>query len=181
MMLAAVGTELDRWASRAAREVLESTAADEFGSVTPSVYETSRLVRTARWLPGHGSRLRFLVASQNTDGSWGQPDGYALVPTLGATEALLAELREPPVGGAGRDDLVACVASGLRALRRWLERPAHAVPDTIGVETIVSWLVGETNDQLARLAVDPVAGLDTWAGTALPLPAGLDHGVRLAL
>jgi halimadienyl-diphosphate synthase len=185
MVLVPATAEMDdlrRETTLAGQEVLRQAAADDFGAVTPSVYETSRILRTARWLAGHGSRLRFVVRSQNPDGSWGQPDGYDLVPTLAATEALLAELREPPAEGAPtRGELLACATAGLRALRRWLDRPAQPPPDTIGVETLAPWLIAEINGQLARLVTDPVAGLDGWEGAALPPLAGLDDGVRHAL
>ncbi len=102
------------------------------------------------------ARLRFLIDEQHSDGTWGQPDGYALVPTLAATEALLAELGEPAREGPARGELLASATAGLRALRRWLGAgPAVPVPDTIGVETLGSWLLGEINGLLAGLAIDP--------------------------
>ena len=77
-------------------------------------------------------------------------------PTLAATEALLAELGEPAREGPARGELLASATAGLRALRRWLGAgPAVPVPDTIGVETLGSWLLGEINGLLAGLAIDP--------------------------
>ncbi len=151
---------MDEWLRDEAAEagaLLARIAEDDQGAVSPSVYETSRLVRTARWLRGHGARLRFLIDEQHSDGTWGgQPDGYALVPTLAATEALLAELGEPAREGPARGELLASATAGLRALRRWLGAgPAVPVPDTIGVETLGSWLLGEINGLLAGLAIDP--------------------------
>lgn len=176
---------MDEWLRDEAAEagaLLARIAEDDQGAVLPSVYETSRLVRTARWLRGHGARLRFLIDEQHSDGTWGQPDGYALVPTLAATEALLAELGEPAREGPARGELLASATAGLRALRRWLGAgPAVPVPDTIGVETLGSWLLGEINGLLAGLAIDPMAGLDAWAGVTLPLPAGLDDRTLAAL
>ncbi|HKT01990.1 MAG TPA: hypothetical protein VJT31_20885, partial [Rugosimonospora sp.] len=62
---------------------------DAGGRVSASVYETGRLVALRPDLPGHRARLDFLLARQAPDGSWGAPGGYAVVPTLSATAALL--------------------------------------------------------------------------------------------
>jgi halimadienyl-diphosphate synthase len=184
----ATSAALDDWLRRdseVARGLLARAAADEHGAVSPSVYETSRLVRAARWLDGHGARLRYLVAAQQEDGTWGPPDGYALVPTLGATEALLAELRElrdPAPDAPPRGVLLGSAAAGLRALCHRFGTGAPApLPDTIAVETLVPWLLEEINGQLARLATDPVSGLDCLAGARLRLPAGLDGRTRTML
>ncbi|MET9338754.1 prenyltransferase/squalene oxidase repeat-containing protein [Nonomuraea sp. NPDC003804] len=74
-----------------------------WGQVSPSVYETGRLVTLAPWLVGHEERLAFLVATQRPDGSWGAPDGYGLVPTLSATEAILSALLRDGHGAPGAD------------------------------------------------------------------------------
>ncbi len=165
--------------------LLARAASDEHGAVSPSVYETSRLVRTARWLDGHGARLRYLVGAQQADGTWGPADGYALVPTLAATEALLAELREPrdPAPDAPpRGELPGSAAAGLRALcDRFGAGAPVSLPDTIAVETLVPWLIEEINGHLSRLATDPVSGLDCLAGARLRLPAGLDDRTRTCL
>ncbi|MFD0538187.1 hypothetical protein ACFQY7_35090 [Actinomadura luteofluorescens] len=71
-----------------------------WGRSSPSVYETGRLVSLAPWLTGHSGRIRFLLDTQRPDGGWGAPDpGYALVPTLSATEALLSALASEGAAG----------------------------------------------------------------------------------
>lgn len=87
-----------------AQKIVDDLTERPWGSSSPSVYETGRLVSLAPWLTGHGERLRFLLAEQRPDGGWGLPDdGYALVPTLSATEALLSALGADPfrMGPAG--------------------------------------------------------------------------------
>lgn len=80
-----------------AQKIVDDLTERPWGSSSPSVYETGRLVSLAPWLTGHGERLRFLLAEQRPDGGWGLPDdGYALVPTLSATEALLSALGADP-------------------------------------------------------------------------------------
>ncbi|WP_186763322.1 prenyltransferase/squalene oxidase repeat-containing protein [Lentzea tibetensis] len=119
-------------------DLVTRVAGDPFGQVSPSVYETARLVALAPWLEGHATRVRFLVSAQNPDGTWGAPDGYGLVPTLSATEALL--------------DLEPRVAErGLAALHR-----STPVPDTIAHELIIPWLVGELNARIGSRLHCPV-------------------------
>ncbi|MDT7789947.1 MAG: hypothetical protein QOF58_8366 [Pseudonocardiales bacterium] len=94
---------------------------DPWSGVTPSVYETGRLVALAPWLEGHHARVRYLIDSQNSDGTWGGPGEYALVPTLSAVDALQ---RHP------------AARRGLEAVRKLLSRKLK-LPDTVAVELIV--------------------------------------------
>ncbi len=128
------------------------------GPVSPAVYDTARLASLVPGLPGHERRISYLMRSQSADGSWGEADGYAVVPTLSATEALLARLR------SGEDRVAGAAAAGVR----WLAaRPAGApVPDTIAVELIVPALVRDINDHLAALPA--------YEGTRVGLPRGFD-------
>ncbi|MDH2424673.1 prenyltransferase/squalene oxidase repeat-containing protein [Sphaerisporangium sp. TRM90804] len=151
--------------------------AQPWGRVTPSVYETGRLVTIAPWLAGHAERLGFLAAAQRPDGGWGPHEDYRLVPTLSATEAMLSELRREPA--AGHADLAARAERGLRAL---FGRPGSGgpppPPDLPAVELVVPYLTGAINRHLRDLG--PAAGaLAGWAGRDLPLPEGMDEG-RLA-
>src|SRR5438552_1106956 len=66
--------------------LLQAVVGDEWGRVAPSIYDTARLVSLAPYLPGHRERLEFLCRTQAADGGWGAPDGYAVLPTLSATE-----------------------------------------------------------------------------------------------
>ncbi|MBB6377824.1 hypothetical protein BKA01_005084 [Pseudonocardia eucalypti] len=109
--------------------------------MSPSIYETARLVSTARWLDGHQERLLYLLEQQRQDGSWGGPDGYALVPTLSVVEAFLVELS---TGNRLRDRIHISLARGIS----WLRRKPGSIPDTIAAELIVPWLVEEINQHL---------------------------------
>src|SRR5690242_19473083 len=87
----------------AAAELMREMTEDSRGDVAPSIYDTARLVSLVPWLDGHAARLKFLCDTQGCDGAWGPPDGYGIVPTLSATEALITCLRRPPVPSPGLD------------------------------------------------------------------------------
>ncbi len=162
-------------------------SSDSYGAVSPSVYETARLVTLAPWLAGHPQRVLFLLQSQRRDGSWGGPDGYGLVPTLSATEALLACLRRWQQGGNGQvldyADVVSATDRGLRTLFGWLRAdPRVVVPDTVAAEIVVPALVAQVNAHLDRFMPQPVIGLDIWRGSGrLLLPRGVDDGLLARL
>ncbi|MGI8335410.1 prenyltransferase/squalene oxidase repeat-containing protein [Actinomadura scrupuli] len=179
--------ELD--VSQAAQRLLDGLLEEPWGQVSASVYETGRLVTLAPWLTGHADRVAFLIATQRPDGGWGPPDGgYALVPTLSATEALLsavrgAEVPDPAQLRAARD--------GLGALARWLgDGVGPPLPDMPAVELIIPSLITLINEHLdadPSLAdpalgdpfryADPTPGGDVrLPGGRLPTPAGA--GVR---
>ncbi|KOV84799.1 hypothetical protein ADL03_14960 [Nocardia sp. NRRL S-836] len=165
---------------KAAEGLLAELAADGMGQVSPSVYETARLVATATWLDGHPERVRFLLGQQKSDGSWGAPDGYGLVPTLSAVEALFTELRRaqrPAADAVQHGLLVSAVTRGLAWLSAWLgEGGGKPFPDTIAAELIVPWLIGDINRQLGRLVSEPLPGLDAWsAHPPLSAPAEADE------
>ncbi|TWH65238.1 prenyltransferase/squalene oxidase repeat-containing protein [Micromonospora olivasterospora] len=167
---------------QAAEDLLAELAADAMGQVSPSVYETARLVATATWLDGHPERVCFLLDQQGSDGSWGAPDGYGLVPALSAVEALLTELRRaqrPAADAVQYGLLVGAVTRGLAWLSGWLgEGSRNPFPDTIAAELIVPWLIGDINRQLGRLVSEPLPGLEAWsAHPPLPVPAEADEGV----
>ncbi|MFI6243678.1 prenyltransferase [Micromonospora sp. NPDC050795] len=153
----------------AARELVAGLGLRPWGQVGASVYETGRLVAVAPWLTGHHQRIAFLVRSQRPDGAWGPPEGYALVPTLSATDALLAVLSD---GRAGTE-LLAPVAHGLGALVDTLLRTdARTLPDTPALDLIVPALIDTINGRLAGLGR---ATADRLARAPLPLPAGLNR------
>ncbi|MDW5330536.1 prenyltransferase/squalene oxidase repeat-containing protein [Plantactinospora sp. KLBMP9567] len=145
------------------------------------MFETARLVTLSPWLDGHAERITFLVQSQRADGGWGPPDGYALVPTLSATEALLATLH-PTGSGAqrygGTADLATAADRGLQALTSWLRRDL-LVPDTPAADLIVPSLVAAINQHLERVPHPQTARPDGGQGFRLGLPAGMDE-TRLA-
>lgn len=147
-----------------ANELLASLMLRPWGQVSPSVYETGRLVSLAPWLTGHGERIGYLVRTQRPDGSWGAPDGYGLVPTLSATEGILAALtRSDP--GIGRDRLLETAERGLKVLGGWLKERLD-LPDMPAIEHIVPSLVSLINQHLAELG----AGHEP-----LPLPEGMTY------
>src|SRR4051812_31703553 len=82
-------------AFRQANALLRDVLIDELGAVSLSVYDTARVVTLTPELAGQRQRVGFILAQQATDGSWGAADGYALVPTLSAVEALLGLLVTP--------------------------------------------------------------------------------------
>ncbi|NUP68494.1 MAG: hypothetical protein HOW71_40695 [Nonomuraea sp.] len=135
--------------------------AEPWGQVSTSVYETGRLVTLAPRLTGHRERLEYLLAEQRGDGTWGAPEGYALVPTLSATEALLTAVAR------GDDDpqvLLPAAQAGLEALGPMLAG-SYALPDTPAIDLIVPALVQFVNDHTE--------------GPRLPLPPAMDTS-RLA-
>ncbi|GAA2359221.1 prenyltransferase/squalene oxidase repeat-containing protein [Dactylosporangium salmoneum] len=148
---ASLAAPLDARVDQGVQDLLESLAREPWGQVSASVYETARLVRLAPWLRGHAERVRWLLAAQRPDGGWGPPGGYALVPTLSATDALLSA---GPREAAER---------GLRFLHRLLSE-VPSIPDTPAADLIVPALVEQINERTAQ---------------ALPLPHGMD-GTRLA-
>ncbi|MET7951415.1 prenyltransferase/squalene oxidase repeat-containing protein [Micromonospora sp. NPDC005324] len=153
----------------AARDLIAGLGLRPWGQVAASVYETGRLVAVAPWLTGHHQRIAFLLRSQRPDGAWGPPEGYALVPTLSATDALLAALAD---GSAGTE-LLAPVARGLGALvGTLLPTEAWTLPDTPALDLIVPALVDTINDRLAGL--ERVTA-DRLVRAPLPLPAGLNR------
>lgn len=181
------GEEVD--VETAARELVVDLMVEPRGRVSPSVYETGRVVTHAPWLVGHAARLRYLTAAQRSDGGWGGPDGYALAPTLSAVEALLATLRRYDARAervVPADRLLKAADRGLVMLadRAW-GRGALSTPDMPAVDLIVPALTTAVNSHLERLAAEPIEGLDQWAGRRLALPSGMDHrrldGVRAML
>ncbi|MDG6105634.1 prenyltransferase [Dactylosporangium aurantiacum] len=167
----------------AAAEIVDEVATTRWGRISPSVYETGRLVSIAPWLVDHAARVAFLRATQRPDGGWGQPGGYALVPTLSATEALLATARH------GDPSAAEPAGQGLDRLIGWLTGPAPLrvadVPDTPAIELIVPAMVDLVNAHLDALTDRPVPGLDRFAGVRLATPPGMDdrplRAIRAAL
>ncbi|MBB2913807.1 hypothetical protein FHS43_005116 [Streptosporangium becharense] len=168
--------------SSAADGVLAGLTAHPLGQTSASVYETGRVTTLAPWLPGLDGRVGFLLDAQHPDGTWGAPGGYAIVPTLSATEALLTVLSRhrsrslPDAAGLDAGRLAAAAARGLSALRGLGDRndPAR-LPDTVAAELIAPALVALVNAHLDRLAHDPVTGLDAWGpGARLVPPPGAD-------
>jgi len=161
------------------RELLDGLTDLTWSDISPSVYETGRLVSLAPWLTGHRERIAFLLETQHPDGTWGQPsDGYGLVPTLSAAEALLNILLSDPPRTSTSDR-----AFVLDAVHRALEnlfatlRPGAVlpIPDLPAVEIIVPALVAALNHTLDQLPHTAVSGLDAWRGSGrLHLPPGMD-------
>lgn len=133
-----------------ATALVASLTRQPWGQMSASVYETGRLVSLSPWLTGHEARISYLAGSQRPDGSWGHADrGYALVPTLSATEALIGTGRAHGNGMRGLDWL-ASTLSGDRL----------CLPDQPSTELIVPYLVEQINAKSGR--------------PPLPLPPGTD-------
>jgi halimadienyl-diphosphate synthase len=167
----------------AADDLVRSLVSRSWGQVSPSVYETGRLVTLSPWLTGHARRIEFLLDTQGPDGTWGGPEAYALVPTLSATEALLMSMRrvgagttQAEPGAISNQGLVDATNRGLRRLFSWLrDGPDLVIPDTPAVELIVPALVELVNKHLDEIGDQPVTGLDGWRTPGrLLLPASLN-------
>ncbi|MEV4299605.1 prenyltransferase/squalene oxidase repeat-containing protein [Microbispora rosea] len=147
-----------------AGELVSGLMLQPWGEVSASVYETGRVVALAPWLAGDAGRVAYLLARQRPDGAWGGPEGYGLVPTLSATEALLSRLRH-----TGDASLAGPVKQGLLALSHVLSAPGGlALPDTPAVELIVPSLIALIEDHLREA---PDLGLPA---VRLDLPPGMD-------
>ncbi|WFE19698.1 prenyltransferase/squalene oxidase repeat-containing protein [Solwaraspora sp. WMMD937] len=148
-----VGPVTDSW-DRAAQEIVDRLPGQPWGRTDVSVYETARLVSLAPWLTGHRARVRHLLASQQPDGSWGGPGGYALVPTLSAVEALLGVRAVPPVRSSATPLLDAtslpdATMRGLTAAHRILAATTGGtLPDTPAADLIVAALVDRINQRI---------------------------------
>jgi halimadienyl-diphosphate synthase len=143
---------------KSVRAVWRTVYNQPWGQMSPSIYETGRLVALAPWLRGHDERLRYLARTARADG-WGRTGPYGLVPTLSAVDAALAALRrhdEVPPG------LPAALDRGLARLARALRGPLD-LPDTPAIEVIVPALVSSVNTHLARMG----------RAGHLPVPPGL--------
>lgn len=156
--------------------LLAESSRDPWGEVSVSEYETARLVTLAPDLDGHAARVEFLLKRQRTDGSWGPPGGYALVPTLSAVHALLSCLSTPERDhGASPGRLRHAAQAGLRALE---VTDGGTPPDTIAVELTVPALVEAINH--LNSSADPAG----WQ-RSLTCPGGIDpralQAVRTAI
>lgn len=157
-----------------------------WGQVSPSVYETGRLVTLVPWLTGHAARIDYLLRTQRPDGGWGVPDdGYALGPTLSATEALLSALRSSGGSGFARssdDELTSAARRGLRWLVDRLDGDGPAIPDMPAVEMIVPHLIALIHARLEPTEPEtvrhlrPPAGMDTAKITMVRTMLAADHG-----
>jgi halimadienyl-diphosphate synthase len=173
----------------AAGALIADLLSDPWGDISPSVYETGRLVTLAPWLDEHSDRVAYLLSTQQSDGSWGAADGYGLVPTLSATEAVLTTLRRGHHaalrcgGSIDETRLMEGANRGLRRLCGWLDGSTGLrTPDTPAVELIVPTLVEALNQQLDHLAGWLPTGLDDWRGSRrLLLPPSMDAGLLLAI
>jgi hypothetical protein len=168
----------------AVRDLFAGMLREPWGQTSPSVYETGRLVTLAPWLTGHADRVRWLLAGQRPDGCWGGPDGYALVPTLSAVEALLTTLQRSDTDGERR--IAGAVGRGMRALA---DLGTATIPDTPAVDLLVPDLVDRINTHLdrmrrPRLPLPPGVGVDRWVRTrqhlafGAPVPRKLLHAAE---
>ncbi|MEU9834092.1 prenyltransferase/squalene oxidase repeat-containing protein [Streptosporangium sp. NPDC048047] len=181
----------------AARELVAGLLAEPWGQVSPSPYETGRVVSLAPWLSGHAGRIDFLIATQRGDGGWGPPGHHGLVPTLSAVEALLAERRRE--SSADRDLLAKAAARGL-ALVRSQAAPGRKepLPDMPAIELIVPCLLSligghldaEDPDTAGRLGPAPgpfpgadgakLAAVRRWMASGAAVPQKLVHALEAA-
>ncbi|GAA4076340.1 prenyltransferase/squalene oxidase repeat-containing protein [Actinomadura miaoliensis] len=177
-----------------ARALVATLTREPWGQVSPSLYETARLVTLAPWLTGHERRVRHLLESQRPDGGWGAPGGYALVPTLSATEALLTTLRRREdtgglVGGGGPHGrlpervnvqdthrILHAAGRGLGILERLTRLDATALPDMPAIDLITPSLIRSINRRLEDLARLRPEIAERLRSARLVAPPGLDRG-----
>ncbi|WP_317441124.1 prenyltransferase/squalene oxidase repeat-containing protein [Streptomyces collinus] len=178
----AVSTGLDE-----AQALLETSQADPWAQISPSVYENARAVTVAPWLGGAGRRLHYLCEEQAPDGGWGVA-GFRLVPTLSAVEALLTAWRRgEDAEMAGPDRVRRAAIRGIETLRTWLtggqgSEEAEHLPDTVAIEVVVPGLIGQINAHLARCRTALLPGLpERLESLVLPLPRGTDDSILVAL
>ncbi|MGI5206429.1 prenyltransferase/squalene oxidase repeat-containing protein [Spirillospora sp. CA-108201] len=167
-------TAADDYTARAG-ELVMSLVREPWGQVSPSVYETARLVALAPWLTGHEERLTYLLGAQREDGGWGGPGGYALVPTLSAVDALLDALRFPPEG-VGHATLARSAERGLRMLSSLLPSLSTGdggegtvdVPDTPALDIITVSLTSSIAEHLSALRERDPEGREPGPSWTLP-------------
>jgi hypothetical protein len=141
-----------------------------------SVYETARVAALAPNAAGQDARIRFLLAQQRPDGTWGGPGHYALVPTLSAVDALIAA-----------DTAPGAVLAGIAALRAWQHRRHDALPDTVAVELIVPALTDSVNRRLkphqrisfAHVDPAPLVRLRRQLASGAAVPEKLTHTLEV--
>ncbi|MEV7027851.1 prenyltransferase, partial [Kitasatospora sp. NPDC093558] len=160
-----------------AGHLLRAVFTDPTGSVSPSLYETARLVALAPWLAGHADRRHYLLAQQDPDGWWGPQRGHRLVPTLSAVEALLTSLSRGDWPAAERTRAAAAADAGIAALLS-ADGDDRLLPDTVAHELIIPDLVGRINAQLAHHR--PEYRLTLPAGLSPDLPERLRRKVEAA-
>ncbi|MCS7483826.1 prenyltransferase/squalene oxidase repeat-containing protein [Umezawaea endophytica] len=152
-------------------EMLDVLRAHHRGRISLSVYETGRVAALAPKAHGQRSRIQFLLAEQRSDGLWGGPGSYALVPTLSAVDALLTTGSAP-----------AAARTGLAALHEWLARHHHdELPDTVAAELIVPALTDSINRHLPphRRLRSHVEGREALTRTRRVLSSGTDVPAKL--
>lgn len=161
---------------RTAEEIVRDLRSCPAGRISLSVYETGRVTALAPDSAGQDARIRFLRTQQRSDGMWGGPGHYALVPTLSAVDALLAAGTSP---GAAR--------AGIAALRSWEHRGHDALPDTVAVELIVPALADSLNRRLephqrlsfAHVDFAPLARLRRQLLSGAAIPDKLTHTLEV--
>ncbi|MFI7632666.1 prenyltransferase/squalene oxidase repeat-containing protein [Nonomuraea sp. NPDC049400] len=173
-----------------AGDLVASLMLRPWGQVSPSVYETGRLVSLAPWLTGHLERIDYLIRTQRQDGAWGAPDGYGVVPTLSATEGILSALTRGD-RGTDRERLTGAADRGLRVLATWLSSPLE-LPDMPAIEHIVPSLVARINQHVEGLpgrapmplpeamSYDTLHAVRSWVKSGVEVPEKLLHALEIA-
>lgn len=160
-----------------AARLIAAVDGDPWGSVRPSLYETSRVLSFAPWLRAHEVRLTWVLEQQAADGSWGEgPPAYRLLPTLSAVEALLSTLLHTPVAEQDAARIAAAAAEGLSAVRDL--SPDGPWPDTAAAEILVPHLVARINEHLGAATIRERTVFDEWSTEeGLPVPDGYQGSV----
>jgi hypothetical protein len=167
-------------------ELLHESFAGTSSRISPSVYETARVVAIAPWLDGHRERVEYLLQQQATDGGWGISTAR-LVPSLSATEALLS-LDKNTLDAKLWEAARTAIPVAIGFLRRETLRVSSMgeLPDTVAIEFIVPELTIRINyflekenveflPLLAGSQVERLAEAHAVVSAGQPLPRKLWH------
>lgn len=122
------------------------------GQISPSIYETGRVVSLLPGLDGHPERIEFLLATQRSEGYWGpEHAGYALIPTLSAIEALFAV----QWNGSSSLPIASALRRALLGLAGLTRNGCVELPDLPAADLVVSFLIPRIERHLEHQ--DPIA------------------------
>ncbi len=139
----------DELAARTMSHLMNGVAQDDWGRISPSVYETARVHQWAPHLPDDAVRADWLLSRQGPDGLWGEgPLPYRTLPSLSVVAAFLDRLvhHRDTLTPDTALRLTRAVDRGLAALAALPGDGPH--PDTAAIELLVPLLMASINRML---------------------------------